>query len=97
MFQEKLFKVGGAGREHHLVSSKTTSFRRQRDIGEALIGEETSEDFEQVAGVVVPLEAELVMERHVHQKDLFHSDVNSLSISVPYYGFSKMNGEMNSN
>ena len=35
------------------------------------IGEETSKDFEQVARVVVPLEAELVMERHVHQKDPF--------------------------
>lgn len=66
MLQEKLFKVGAASRQHHLVCADASTLCRQSDIGKTLIGKESTEDFEQVARVVVPFEAKLMM-RHFHR------------------------------
>ena len=46
------------------MGSDASSFGRQGDVGEALVGEESSEDFEQVVGVIVPFQAELVVTHH---------------------------------
>lgn len=49
----------------YLVSADASSFSRQSDIGEALVGKQPAKDFEQVGGVVVPFQTELMV-RHFH-------------------------------
>jgi hypothetical protein len=49
----------------YLVCADASALCRQSDIGETLVGEESTKDFEQVTRVVVPFQAKLMM-RHFH-------------------------------
>lgn len=67
---------------YYLVCADASTLCRQSDIGKTLIGKESTEDFEQVARVVVPFEAKLMM-RHFHRVCnflFFFKEINVISI-----------------
>jgi len=66
VLQEKGFEVGTAGGQHNLVRPEGVAGAGQGDVCQSLSLQQTAEHIGQVGGVVVPPEAELLVQVFSH-------------------------------